>query len=170
MQSRSSLRSAMVFALALCLILGSSLISFAQDSRPRRSSRQNQDNSWTIPEDSVISVRMNGTLSSRTSRVGDKFTATVDMPVYVNGREVIPAGAIVEGRVTQVTPAKRMSKSGTIAIDFDDLVFPDGSRVDLDGKESAGRRRDLLRLFDEAPKFSNRKPYEPARSEALALV
>ena len=37
---------------------------------------------------------------------------------------MIPAGAIVEGRVTQVTPAKRMSKSGTIAIDFDELGFP----------------------------------------------
>ncbi len=150
MQSRSSLRSAMVFALALGLILGSSLISFAQDSRPRRSSRQNQDNSWTIPEDSVISVRMNGTLSSRTSRVGDKFTATVDMPVYVNGREVIPAGAIVEGRVTQVTPAKRMSKSGTIAIDFDDLVFPDGSRVDLDGNLTSNDPEVRERIDDES--------------------
>ena len=150
MQSRSSLRSAIVFALALGLILGSSLISLAQDSRPRRSSRQNQDNSWTIPEDSIISVRMNGTLSSRTSRVGDKFTATVDMPLYVNGREVIPAGAIVEGRVTQVTPAKRMSKSGTIAIDFDDLVFPDGSRVDLDGNLTSNDPEVRERIDDES--------------------
>ena len=150
MQSRSSLRSAMVSALVLGLILGSSLISFAQDSRPRRSSRGNQDNSWTIPEDSIISVRMNGTLSSKTSRVGDRFTATVDMPVYVNGREVIPAGAIVEGRVTQVTPAKRMSKSGTIAIDFDDLVFPDGSRVDLDGNLTSNDPEVRERIDDES--------------------
>lgn len=150
MQSRSSLRSAMVFALMLGLILGSSLSSFAQDSRPRRSSRGYQDNSWTIPEDSIISVRMNGTLSSRTSRVGDRFTATVDVPVYVNGREVIPAGAIVEGRVTQVTPAKRMNRSGTIAIDFDDLVFPDGARVDLDGNLTSNDPEVRERIDDES--------------------
>lgn len=150
MQSRSSLRSAMVFALMLGLILGSSLSSSAQDSRPRRSSRGYQDNSWTIPEDSIISVRMNGTLSSRTSRVGDRFTATVDVPVYVNGREVIPAGATVEGRVTQVTPAKRMNRSGTIAIDFDDLVFPDGSRIDLDGNLTSNDPETRARIDDES--------------------
>ncbi|MGA9774176.1 MAG: peptidoglycan-binding protein [Blastocatellia bacterium] len=150
MQSRSSFRQAVVSALVLGLILGSSLNIFAQDNRPRRSSRQSPDNSWTIPQDSVISVRMNGTLSSKTSHVGDRFNATVDMPVYVNGREVIPAGAIVEGRVTQVTPAKRMGRSGTIAIDFDDLVFPDGSRIDLDGNLTSDDPETRERIDDES--------------------
>jgi peptidoglycan hydrolase-like protein with peptidoglycan-binding domain len=93
---------------------------------------------------------MNGTLSSKTSRVGDKFTATVDMPVYVSGREVIPAGSIVEGRVTQVTPAKRMGRSGTIAIDFDNLVFPDGVRVDLDGNLTSDDPETRRRIDDES--------------------
>jgi peptidoglycan hydrolase-like protein with peptidoglycan-binding domain len=76
---------------------------------------------------------MDRTLSSRTSRVGDIFTATVAIPVYVGGKMVIPAGAVVEGRVTAVTPAKRMNKSGTIAIDFDSIKFPNGSRTQLVG-------------------------------------
>ncbi|HLG15062.1 MAG TPA: peptidoglycan-binding protein [Blastocatellia bacterium] len=86
-----------------------------------------------MPEGTVISMQMDRGLSSKTSRVGDRFSATVTTPVYVNRQVVIPAGTIVEGRVTQVTPAKRMSRSGTIAIDFDELVFPDGSRVGLVG-------------------------------------
>src|SRR5205085_4331769 len=76
---------------------------------------------------------MDSTLTSKSSRVGDRFTATVDVPVYVNGATVIPAGAIVEGRVTQVTPARRMGRSGTIAVEFEDLVLPDGTRLALDG-------------------------------------
>src|SRR6185369_2929771 len=105
----------------------------AQDTRPRYNSPQYADRAWTLPSDTVISVQMNDTLSSRTARVGDKFTATVTVPVYVNGQTVIPSGAIVEGRVTQVTPAKRMNRSGTIGIDFDSLVFPNGSAVPLVG-------------------------------------
>jgi peptidoglycan hydrolase-like protein with peptidoglycan-binding domain len=69
---------------------------------------------------------MNRTLDSKTSRVGDRFAATVTIPVYVDGTAVIPAGSIVEGRVTEVVPAKRMSRSGTIAVDFDELVLPNG--------------------------------------------
>jgi peptidoglycan hydrolase-like protein with peptidoglycan-binding domain len=132
----------------------------AQDTRPRYNSAQYADQSWTLPPDTVISVQMNATLSSRTARVGDKFTATVTIPVYVNGRTVIPAGTIVEGRITQVTPAKRMSRSGTIGIDFDDLVFPNGSRVGLVGNLTSDDPQTRRRIDDESRVSgqSNRRP------------
>lgn len=123
----------------------------AQDTRPRYSSNQYNDPSGaTIPPDTVISVQMNGTLSSRNARVGDKFTATVTVPVYVNGRTVIPAGSIVEGRVTQVTPAKRMNRSGTIGIDFDDIVLPSGNRVGLVGTLTSDDPATRKRIDDES--------------------
>ena len=124
--------------------------AIAQDSRPRYSSAQPGERGWTLPPDTVISVQMNGTLSSRTARVGDKFTATVTVPVYVNGRTVIPAGSIVEGRVTQVTPAKRMNRSGTIGIDFDALVFPNGSAVNLVGSLTSDDPQTRRRIDDES--------------------
>ncbi|HYP26880.1 MAG TPA: peptidoglycan-binding protein [Blastocatellia bacterium] len=124
----------LVFAIAALLALPAIAPGvFAQQTRPRYSGQQRGGQSWVVPADTVISLRMDSSLSSRTARVGDKFTSTVTIPVYIDGVTVIPAGSTVEGRVTQVTPAKRMSKSGTIAIDFDDLIFPDGSRIQLDG-------------------------------------
>ena len=87
----------------------------------------------TVPVDTIINVRMDTTLTSKSAKIGDHFTATVTVPVDVNGGTVIPAGAIVEGHVAQVTPARRMGRSGTIAVEFDDLVLPDGTRVGLDG-------------------------------------
>src|SRR5262249_11872652 len=81
---------------------------------------------------------------------GDKFTATVTVPVYLNGRTVIPAGAIVEGRITQVTPAKRMNRSGTIGIDFDDIVFPNGSHVGLVGSLTSSDPSTRKRIDDES--------------------
>src|SRR5947209_12636807 len=125
-------------SLIACVLLAAltaslSAAASAQQHRPRYGVRPTTDGTWTIPENTVISVRMDSTLTSKSSRVGDRFTATVAVPVYVNGATVIPAGAIVEGHVTQVTPARRGARSGTIAVDFDDLVLPDGTRLALDG-------------------------------------
>src|SRR5438309_2741444 len=139
--------ASVVLAIAMIAPLGGK--AEGQQSRPRYNSPQYGDRSWTLPADTVISVQMNNTLSSRTSRVGDKFVATVTVPVYVNGQTVIPAGSVIEGRLTQVTPAKRMSRSGTIAIDFDDLVFPNGTRVDLVGGLTSTDPQTRRRIDDE---------------------
>ena len=136
--------------LAFTLIAGLSNLTVAQETRPRHNSAQYAEQSWTLPPDTVISVQMNGTLTSRTAHVGDKFTATVTVPVYANGHTVIPAGSIIEGRVTQVTPAKRMSRSGTIAIDFDDIVFPNGVAVGLVGILTSDDPETRRRIDDES--------------------
>ena len=137
-----------LFMLAMTVVVAGS--ASAQDTRPRYSSQQYAEQTWTLPPDTVISVQMNGTLTSRTARVGDKFTATVTVPVYANGRTVIPAGSIIEGRVTQVTPAKRMNRSGTIGIDFDDVLFPNGARVGLVGSLTSDDPETRKRIDDES--------------------
>lgn len=136
-------------------------IARGQDTRPRYSSPQYAEQTWTLPADTVISVQMNSTLSSRTARVGDKFIATVTVPVYVNGQTVIPAGSVIEGRVTQVTPAKRMNRSGTIGIDFDDLVFPNGARVGLVGSLTSADP-ETRRQIDDESRVSGKSNKQPA--------
>lgn len=150
MKLQKTLMLAVSAVLSFATIAAMSSRTFAQDSRPRYSAAQSGERGWTIPPDTVISVQMNGTLTSRTARVGDKFAATVTVPVYVNGRTVIPAGSIVEGRVTQVTPAKRMNRSGTIGIDFDNLVFPNGTAVPLVGSLTSDDPETRRRIDDES--------------------
>lgn len=146
-------------AIGVTHFLGS--IAQGQDTRPRYSSPQYAEQTWTLPADTIISVQMNSTLSSRTARVGDKFIATVNVPVYVNGQTVIPAGSVIEGRVTQVTPAKRMNRSGTIGIDFDDLVFPSGARVGLVGGLTSADP-ETRRQIDDESRVSGRSNKQPA--------
>jgi peptidoglycan hydrolase-like protein with peptidoglycan-binding domain len=148
MKFKSLIRTAS--AMLFIAMMGLQYVVSAQDRRSRYDPQQYGEPSWTLPSDTVISVQMNGTLSSRTARVGDKFNATVTVPVYVNGRTVIPAGSIIEGRVTQVTPAKRMNRSGTIGIDFDDLVFPNGARVGLVGSLTSDDPETRRRIDDES--------------------
>jgi Putative peptidoglycan binding domain len=135
----------------LCAAIAVSLVTAAsaQQRRSPYGARPTADGSWTIPESTVISVRMDSTLTSRSSHVGDRFTATVTMPVYVNGAQVVPAGAIVEGHVAQVTPARRMGRSGTIAVEFDDLVLPDGTRLALDASLTSDDPETRRQIDDE---------------------
>jgi hypothetical protein len=72
-------------------------------------------------------------LSSERSRVGDRFTATVLIPVYAGGVEVVPAGATVEGRVTQASAARSRGREGRLGIAFDTIALPDGTRLPMDG-------------------------------------
>jgi Putative peptidoglycan binding domain len=150
MKLKRNVMLAVSAVLSVAMIAVTSIKTFAQDSRPRYSSPQSGERGWTLPPDTIISVHMNGTLSSRTARVGDKFTATVIVPVYVDGRTVIPAGSIVEGRVTQVTPAKRPNRPGTIGIDFDDLVFPNGTSVGLVGSLTSDDPETRRQIDDES--------------------
>lgn len=89
----------------------------------------------TIQVGDVLALRMNTALSSKTSRAGDRFTATVFEPLRDrDGRVIVPQGSTVEGRVTNVEPAKRLSRSGTISVEFDRLVLPDKRSVPIFGQ------------------------------------
>lgn len=99
----------------------------------------------TVPVGTVIALRMDTYLSSDSSRVGDRFTATVFRSAVVDGRVVVPENAKVEGHVTGVTPTERGSRAGTLAVAFDRMVFSAGSPVQIDGTltplSEEGRRK-----------------------------
>jgi len=88
---------------------------------------------YTLPRNQYFRLRMNQTLNSDRSHVGDRFQATVVTPVYASGIEVVPAGSIVEGRVTSVSPARTRGREGQLGLQFDSVVTPDGTKHPLDG-------------------------------------
>lgn len=88
---------------------------------------------YTLPQNQYFRLRMNESVNSETSRRGDRFKATVLTPVYASGAEVVPAGSIIEGRVTSVVSARSRGREGQIAVAFDTLVLPDGTKHGIDG-------------------------------------
>ena len=87
----------------------------------------------TVPVGTVVPLRMDTALSSNSSRVGDRFTATVFRSVLVDGRAVLPEGAKVEGHVTGINPGERGRGPAAIAVAFDKIVFPNGTSIPIDG-------------------------------------
>jgi hypothetical protein len=92
---------------------------------------------FTVAADQVIRVRMDTELSSRTARVGDRFSTTVTEPVYgESGIEVVPVGSKVWGRVTSVTRAQRR-KPGSISASFYQIEMPNRVRQTINGSLSS---------------------------------
>jgi hypothetical protein len=61
-------------------------------------------------------VQLNNAVSSKTARVGDAFTATVAKPVVVQGETLIPRGAEVTGRVTNVKAAGKLAGAAQMGL------------------------------------------------------
>ena len=97
---------------------------------------------YTIPDGTRIQARLETTLSSKSNRQGDRFTAKVTEPVVVAGKEVIPSNSIVEGRIASVKSAGRVKGRSEMNLSYERLIFPNGvsetivaSQADLDDKE-----------------------------------
>ena len=86
----------------------------------------------TVPVGTVVPLRMDTALSSNSSRVGDRFTATVSRSVMLDYRVVLPEGSKVEGHVTGVSPGERGRAPGAIAVAFDRIALPTGNAIPID--------------------------------------
>lgn len=89
---------------------------------------------FTVARGKRIRVRMNETITSKTARIGDRFTANVTEDVYsTTGVVLIPSGSELVGRVDAVTAARKGGKPGTIDASFRQLVLPNGTKRAING-------------------------------------
>jgi hypothetical protein len=85
-----------------------------------------------VPAGTALMVRLDTTLATFSNRVGDPFRGSITQPIVVNGQTVIPAGAVVEGRITKINEPRRISGKPTIGILPEAVVLPSGERYYLD--------------------------------------
>ncbi len=78
-----------------------------------------------IPAGTVLHIKLRTTLTSKTSKTGDKFTGVVDQPVMDGDKEVVPLGSIVEGHVAFIKPSGRVKGRGEMRIVLDKVLTPD---------------------------------------------
>jgi hypothetical protein len=79
-----------------------------------------------LPVGTTLEVELDQPISVTETRVGDRFTAHVTKPVVAqNGAIVVPAGAIVEGRVTGIEPSRDPTRHALVRLDFESLRVGD---------------------------------------------
>jgi hypothetical protein len=85
---------------------------------------QPQFASSTVPMGTSMSLTLNQTLSTETNKVGDAFTATLQQAVMdANGNVIVPAGATIRGRMTQVDKSGHVGATGIIKLAFESVSF-----------------------------------------------
>ncbi len=86
---------------------------------------------YSIPAGTTLHCRLTQTLSTKLNSQGDLFTATVSEPLIINGREVIPAGSTLEGRVSWMARPGRVKGVGQMRLSADRITLPDGGTFPL---------------------------------------
>ena len=79
---------------------------------------------FAVPDDTALRIRLDDTLTSVDSKVGDPFSATVvDQGEYRNAR--------VYGHVSEIDMSGKIKGHTTMMLRFDRLVMPDGRRAPI---------------------------------------
>jgi hypothetical protein len=83
-----------------------------QQQQPRRQA-------VTLPEGTLIQVRLAETLDTKRNRTGDRFRATLDAPIRENGVEIVPRGAYFSGRVDTSKASGRLKGRAAMTLELD---------------------------------------------------
>jgi hypothetical protein len=93
----------------------------------------------------ILEMELQDPLSTADNKAGDTFRAKLTDAVSIGGQEIIPAGSIIEGSVTQAASAKKMSGQAVLTLQFTKLTLPSGHSVEINadltekGKKLGGR-------------------------------
>jgi hypothetical protein len=95
-----------------------------------------------VPVATNLKIRLNDTISSKESRAGDKFTATVMDPVRFNE-------ATVHGHVRSIVKSGTVKGRTTVNLSFDSIDMPDGKHGVMHGYVTRVYGSDSARTDEE---------------------
>jgi outer membrane lipoprotein SlyB len=127
---RSLIDTAMVIVVAA--LVWSALPTMTADAQTRRP-RRRPSATTLVPAGTQLRVRLNDAISSKESRAGDRFTATVVNPSrYEEGK--------VTGHIRSIRKSGRVQGRTTMSLAFDSVRLKDGRTGTL--------RAEVLRVYD----------------------
>lgn len=85
----------------------------------------------SLPAGTALKVKLETNLATYSSKQGDPFSGRVMEAVQLGGKEVVPVGATVQGRVTRIDEPRRYTGKPTIGIFPEMLIMPNGERFML---------------------------------------
>lgn len=101
-----------------------------------------QVHNYTLDTGTNIVVRTISPLSTKTSKVGDRFDATLEQPLVAGDYTIAPKGTSVLGEVTMSDPSGKLKGSATLGVKLTAIVMPNGDRIAIqtqtDNKTSQG--------------------------------
>jgi hypothetical protein len=100
----------------------------------------------TVPGGTYVSIQTTNPISTDHNQVGDAFTAVLTEPIVLNGFVVARRGQTIQGRVSTVEKAGRVSGTSKLGLELTQVTLVDGQQINLhsqmvvrDGGTSHGR-------------------------------
>ena len=114
-------------------------LKFDAESRVRempstRDSANETSGSVTVPAGTRLAVRTADAIDSTKNHVGDRFEASLEEPVTVDGRVVVPKGASVYGRLEEAKTSGTFTGRSELRLALTEIVL-NGQTVPLVSRE-----------------------------------
>jgi type IV secretion system protein VirB10 len=87
----------------------------------------------TLPTGTKLPLALKHAITTKSARDGDAVYAETTFPVVVNDQVIIPAGAYVQGAISNVKRPGRVKGRAEILVHFNTLIFPNGYTLLLPG-------------------------------------
>jgi len=87
-----------------------------------------------LPEGTMIRVALSQEISTRETEPNIRFSATTTEPVVKDGRVVIPAGAVLTGRITELNEGRHLRKAAAIHLQPEFITLPNGTHYKFTGQ------------------------------------
>ncbi len=104
-----------------------------------------QSGASTAPQGLNIPLSLSTAISTQVAKDGDFVQATTSSNVPLCGYAYIPAGTVVTGAITQAEAGRRLSRSGALSINFNQMRLPSGVTIPITAHlvGSIGRYKDV---------------------------
>lgn len=103
----------------------------------------------TIPAGTKVPLALKHAISTKATREGDAVYAETTFPVVADNRVLIPAGTYVQGRISHIKQAGRISGRAEVLMHFTTLIYPSGYTVLLPGAVENAPGVDKTKIKDE---------------------
>ncbi len=101
----------------------------------------------SLPAGTKVRVRLAEAIDTRRNRAGDRFTASLDEPLVVGDRVVVPKGTSFYGQVTESKPSGRFKGRAVLALRLDSFEL-NGQTLEIRStrltRASAGHKKHHL--------------------------
>ena len=74
---------------------------------------------WVIPAGTTVHVRLAQSIDTKRNRAGDYFPATLDSPIIVGDRVVVPKGTRFTGHITESRQSGRLKGRAALGLELD---------------------------------------------------
>ena len=87
--------------------------------QPERRESPARESVWVIPAGTAVHIRLAQSVDTKRSRAGDRFPATLDSPIIIGDRVVVPKGTPFTGHITESRQSGRLKGRASLGLELD---------------------------------------------------